>query len=207
MSIAYKFLKEDKFGDNMEDNINFIIDHYGDAMKTYRLMKLQTNINNQKKADAHKALQELREREELLRSTGQKLSEKEKLELSEKKEFYVKQREEEVFMYCNGEIIEYDQLSHLLLKYQKYMKHVEKIDHWGRGIVGNVAKKTTSISLWPLKKMCGVVARQTDNSKTKNYLFNAEDFISNIPKQIEKHITQEINLDDHLPKQEKMTTE
>jgi len=207
MSIAYKLLKEDTFDDNLEDNINFIIDHYGDAIKIYRLMKLQTDINNQKKAEAHKDLQELREREELLRSNRQTLSEKEKLELSEKKEFLVKQREEEVFMYYNGEIIEYNRLSHLLLKYQKYMKHVEKIDNWGRGIIGNVAKKATSISLWPLQKMCGVVARQTDNSKTKNYLFEAEDFISNVPEQIEKHIAQEINLDDHLPKQEKMTTE
>jgi len=188
MSIGHEFFKEEKFSGNLAENLNFMIDHYYEAIKIYRVMKMQTEINNKKKTDAHEALQELREREETIRKSRTKISEVEKLELAEKKELFKKQREDEVNLYYKGNKLYYDRLTHSIIKCEKVLRHV-------------ICKVGSSASLWPLKKMCNITSKQTDSEKSKKLLNKTEQILENLPEAIKNRITREINLKDHLPEE------
>jgi hypothetical protein len=197
---AYRFFKEEIFNGNVEDNLDIIIDNYSEALEMYRVMKIQTEENKRLQKEAHKALKDIWDKESKISSSDKELTEQEKLELEEKKEFLKKQREQEVSMYYKGNKIEYNELTHVLIKYEKYLEHVEKADKRGRDIIGSGAKIVSSIGLWPLKKMCRIVANQTENSKVYNALAEAERFIKNIPCNIKSKITKSVNMEDHLPK-------
>jgi len=201
MSIGHEFFKEEKFSGNLMENLNFMIDHYYEAIEIYRVMKMQTEINNKKKADAHEALQELREREETIRKSRTKISEVEKLELAEKTELFKKQREDEVNLYYRGNKLYYDQLTHSIIRCEKVLRHVDNVDHWGRNVFGSICKVGSSASLWPLKKMCNITSKQTDSEKSKKLLNKTEQILENLPEAIKNRITREINLKDHLPEE------
>jgi len=200
MSVSYEFFKEEEYHGNFEDNLHFMLSYYHTAIEMYRVMKMQTEINEKQKADAHEALGELRKREKKIRTDKIHLSEKDKLEMAEKKEFLTKQREKDVSMYYKGKKIEYDQLVHLLFKYQSALEYVENADKWGRGIVGKGAKVGGSVVLWPLKKMCNIVSNVTESVGAQAFLMRAEYHLERLPCRAAKHITREINLDDHLSK-------
>ena len=145
MSIAYEFFKENEVNPgNMEDKIIFFIDHYSDFLYYYRVISIQHAATKAKKEKAHQDLQEHRERIEKIKKSGRELNENEKLSLQERTEYLEALREEDDTIYFRGEPMEFNQVTRILINYQKMFKYIEIIDHVGRTKIASAAKSMQS---------------------------------------------------------------
>ena len=203
MSVAYEFLygaENLEFRDK-ETMINFIIDHYFELMKVYRVMKTQNLATRSKKHEAHNDLQNLREREQHFDAAT--MSETDKIALEETKEHLSKLREEDDIHYYNGEVLEINQLSMLILNHPKLMAMLEKIDAISRVKLSKVSRVVIEKALFPARKITRAAINQTEpeQKKTMGLLKGVRSLLASIPDIIGDAIlsTLEIDLDDHRP--------
>ena len=202
MNVAYQFLKDESFSNSLLKNLDFLLDvSLFEVLDLYRVMKKQTELNEIIKMNAHDELQKIRLTEEGIKLTGQKLSEKEKLELNEQKEFLKKLREKEKPLYYKGKVIEYDQLTNAILKCEKVLYYldgfVSKIQHKIASQVRSIMDK----KIPDIKKSCQKRSKKTKSETGKKFLTKFEKILDYLPEKLLNSISGDINLEDHIPKE------
>ena len=190
MSVAYEFLKEDKYdyGD-LEESIGFILDNYYDAMKIYRSIKKQDIQTLQKQEEAHNELQKLRKKEEQLRQSGISLKDNEKKELQDRKTYLEKLREEGDLVMMNGKVLETDMLVCYTIKNIWLFKLFDQVEMKVRPSIAKFTSKLLNGMLWPVKKMSDITAKNTDSQFISDALNTSNKFLNNLPKTISAKIT------------------
>jgi len=173
MSVAHEFLKEDTYdyGD-LEESIGFILDNYYEAMKIYRSIKKQNIKTLQKQEDAHNELQNLRRKEEEFQRSGVSLKDHEKKELEDRKVYLENLREEGDLVMMDGKVLETDKLVNYVIKNIWLFKLFDKIEIKIRPSIGKATLKVINGVLWPVKKMSGITARNTDSQFIETALKN-----------------------------------
>ena len=189
MSVAHEFLKEDTYdyGD-LEESIGFILDNYYEAMKIYRSIKKQNIKTLQKQEDAHNELQNLRRKEEEFQRSGVSLKDHEKKELEDRKVYLENLREEGDLVMMDGKVLETDKLVNYVIKNIWLFKLFDKIEIKIRPSIGKATLKVINGVLWPVKKMSGITARNTDSQFIETALKTSTEFLNNLPKTISEKI-------------------
>lgn len=190
MSVAYEFLKEDKYNyGDLEESIGFILDNYYDAMKIYRAIKNQKIQTLQKQEDAHNDLQKVRKKEQHLQQSGISLKANEKKELEDRKTYLENLREEGDVVMLNGKVLETDKLVHCVEKNEWLFKRFDQVEMKVRPSVAKIASKLINRMLWPVKKMSDITAKNTDSQFVSDTLNTSNKFLNNLPKTISAKIT------------------
>jgi hypothetical protein len=207
MTFAYSFLNEQESFDfySKEDMINFIIDHYFELMSIYRVMKKQNIETKKKQEDAHQALQSIRKKEETL--NGEELTEAEKLQLKETKEYLSHLREENDIHHYNHEELEMNHLTMLIVNHPVLMIILERFDSILRNKIANISPIIIKPILMPIAWLTRKSIKYTpeENEKSLEILNKIDNIVSDAPDDIRDIILEsmEVNLEDHLPKDDK----
>lgn len=203
MSVAYQFLNgRENFGFyNNEEMINFIVDHYFELMKVYRVMKAQNLATRNKKENAHAALQAVRERKETL--DGSQMTEAQKLTFEETENHLTKLREEDDIHHYYGQPLEQNQLTMLILNHPILMTVLDKIDAVVRTKLAELSVPLVTAILTPVAALTRSSIKQTppENEKTMNVLRNIRSIVAGAPENVCDRILEslEVNLEEHSP--------
>lgn len=202
MSVAYEFLhgNENLEFRCKEDMINFVIDHYLELMKVYRVMKARDYETIQKKISAHENLQKLREDKEFLDAS--QMTEIDKMALEEKEMHFAKLREEDDIHYYNKKPLEHNQLTNIILRYPRIMILLEKFDTLGRTGLSNLSRKIVEVALFPLRKLTkSAIKQSTPNGTSRGILKGLKSVVDAVPGIVVESILASMNVDlnDHLP--------
>ena len=196
MGVAHDFLKDEHpFSKKSEEALVFFIDNYSELMRIYRVVKTQNEETRAKKNKAHEDLQKLRDRVEALKTSKKKLNEQEKIEIAEKEEYLVKLREENDVIYYRGVPLTYDELSHLVITYQKVFDKLEIVDRKVRTKIASSCKNTSKILLHPFDRMLKFSIRHSKKGLIKDLLKETKKIIRDIPVTIEEVIMSDMNVD------------
>jgi len=204
MGIAYEFFKEQPQQiSSIEDQILFFIDHYNDFLTFYRVMMVQHKETKKKKENAHKELQAFRVEIEQQQKANKVFTEADKLHIKEKTEYLEALREEDDTIYYCGKPMEFNEVTTLLLKYQKLFKYLESADRAGRTKIASCLKSGSATLLWPLKTLLKSRIKHTGKGKKRNVLRELKIIVVSIPSNIERRVLgkMDININEHLPKQ------
>lgn len=207
MSIAYEFFKDESaFTKGMEDSIIFFIENYGEFLHFYRVMVVQHQMTKEKKEHAHKKLQALRRKVEKLKKQKRELNDAEKLDIEEKTAYFTALREEDDMIYYNGEPMEYNDVTTIILRYQKLFKRIESIDRISRTKSAPILKKAADIVMWPLSKMLDLTIDQTVDDRVLTTLKDVDELVKDFPSLIERSImnSMDIDVNKHLPPNKKV---
>lgn len=202
MSVAYEFLNgvENFSFRNKEEMVNFIIDHYFELMKVYRVMKTQNMTTRTKKETAHHNLQSLRAKEELFDVNT--MTETDKIALEETKKQLAILREENDTHYYKGEELEVNQLNMLIINNPRLMELLEHIDSISRIGISKVSRLVIKTILFPVRKLTRSAIDQTEKGgKTNSMLKGLRSLIASLPEIVEESILSsiDVNLNDHRP--------
>ena len=188
---------------SFESNLSFFIDHYGEFLEMYRVMMAQVEANRVKKEEAHKQLQELRDRLEQMAKSKQDLTEAQKLEIDARKEYLTKMRESTDVIYYNGQPMETDRVARLLVRYQKVFKYIEQVDT-------SIRRRMVAI-MKPVAKVIGKSISEGASACKKDFeiIEDLKDFGTDFPKVVEGLLMRKtkVDLSMHVPKQENFVWE
>jgi len=204
MGIAYEFFKEQPQQiSSIEDQILFFIDHYNDFLTFYRVMMVQHKETKKKKENAHKDLQAFRVEIEQQQKAKKVFTEADKLHIKEKTEYLEALREEDDTIYYCGKPMEFNEVTTLLLKYQKLFKYLESADRAGRTKVASCLKSGSTTLLWPLKTLLKSRISHAGKGKKRDILREVKTLVESIPSNLEKRVLgkMDVNINEHLPKQ------
>lgn len=207
MSVAYEFFRPERLEfRSTEDMVNFIVDHYGELMKVYRVMKAQNLATREKKVNAHNQLQIERAKEEHYRRSGVNLTEADKINLEETKKHLTALREENDVHCYNGEELEINQLTMLILNHSWLMAVLERLDALARTGIASVSRKIVKLALVPVVKLNKSAMKQTTNSGRRKLFRGFKQMLNSMPDALEESIlaTMDVELEKHkAPKKDK----
>jgi len=203
MNVAYEFFKKDEPSTgNFEDTLIFFVDHYDDFLTMWRVMQVQHQATKEKKKQAHQELSDLRDKIEELKASKHKFTEQEKIEFEERKEYFTNLREENDIIYYEGNPMDFNQVTNILLKYQKFFELIEQLDRKGRTKLATGFRVGSNIGLWPVRKMLTLTIN-CERGEIKKFLKSTKKYVDNIPLSFEKKILSkmEIDITQHKPKE------
>ena len=198
MNVAYEFFKDEEPNIGNDSFIIFFIENYNDFMYFYRVINIQCERTKAKQEKAHKALQRLRDHVEKLQKQKHRFTESEREEILQKTEYYEAIREQPDVIYFNGEPMEHNYVSHIILKYKWAFKSLEKIDRKGRSKLATLIGGGSKYALWPLRKMLKLTMKNGRCSDTVYETINdLHDFVDEVPDKIKKKCRSKIDVDIH----------
>jgi ribosome-binding ATPase YchF (GTP1/OBG family) len=200
MSIAGEFINDSKDYNLNEEVLDYVIDNYKQLLYQYRIIKLQIDQIQERQEDAHKKLTEIRNKEQEIRKNKIVLTEKQMIELEEKKEFYQREREEGGQIYFNGKKIEYTEGVAIIVKYETAFKYLEKTDTSFKKLITPCVKNLSKFILSPVKSLFQCMAKEASSEIMKNRIEEIVDTINNIPEGLCLFINDpDIDLSPHMP--------
>ena len=195
MGIAHDFYRNESLGfSSSEAMINFIVDNYIELMSVYRVMK-KTNMQiemDQKTAKA--GLDEIRE---LKDSTDPKdvPDFKKKIISAKEKHFQeVLKQDSRVHMY-NGQPLEQNHLTLLILNHPILMAVLEKFDTIGRVVLAGYTKKAVRLLVTPLINSARVIHDDTSMPGMATFTSKVMRIADDLPELFEETIINSLNPD------------
>ena len=174
---------------SLEDTINFFIDNYPTIVSRWRMMNKQNEVLQQRQLDAKKALDQLVKEKVRIKRNKIKLTERQKMELTEMEDFYKGViRSTEIAVDRDGQPIEHDYVTYFIMKHQRFFKGIDKVDRKAREGIGIATEKGAKGFLWPLKKMLFETMANTENETLSELLEDGFNMIDSLPKDLRDEI-------------------
>ena len=176
------------YGDG-EEIIGFISDNYYQMMKIYRLIVRELKEGDEKREEAHQALQKLRDDEERWNRT-KKFPQKFNAEEHEaRKQYLTDLREAQFDIIYEGKPLPYNKTTHLIMNKMWLFKMLDKADRKARGHIGSAASRVSRKVLWPIIKTWDLAAKGNESKKTKKFARSLVKKLRSIPKDVEERFT------------------
>ncbi len=183
--------KQNIFTEDFADNL---IDNYFNYLSVYRsIIKEEKKAHNEIskiRSIGKKELDRIRLQEENRIQNKQFLTEKEKIELQEEKDYYnyLLEFDESKLIEKNGEILQSTPIIEMILNNRKFFEKIEHIDRKLRSKFGFLAKKAIQITLWPMIKMTNYTKKVNSSKTGSTILEETSNIIDDLDSRIEDYI-------------------
>lgn len=194
MQVAHDFNRDETLSFvNTEQMINFIVDNYLELMSVYRVMK-KTNLTiRADKEAAHVNLNALRNMKD--QTDPATLSNSQKVQIAAKEKHLKKVREEDRVHYYNGEKLEQNQITLLILNHPILMAVLDRFDTFGRVVLAGYTKKAVRLLVTPLIKSAEVIRKDTSMPHMARFTQKVQDFADQLPGLFEETIMDSLDPD------------